>query len=127
MKACDFIVRYLAQTAGIEHVFTFAGGTSAMMLDSIVRQGLMTVVPVRHEENAAFAADGYARIRRDLGLALAMSGPGATNMITGIAQSFFDSSPVLYLTGNVTTTTYQYERKNRLAAIRIIVAGSGIP
>ncbi len=113
MKACDFIVRYLAQTAGIEHVFTFAGGTSAMMLDSIVRQGLMTFVPMRHEENVAFAADGYARIRRDLGLALAMSGPGATNMITGIAQSFFDSSPVLYLTGNVTTTTYKYDRPVR--------------
>ncbi|MGB2824153.1 MAG: thiamine pyrophosphate-binding protein [Phycisphaerae bacterium] len=113
MKACDFIVRYLAETAGIRHVFTFAGGTSAMMLDSIVRQGLMTVVPTRHEENAAFAADGYARVKRGLGLALAMSGPGATNMITGIAQSFFDSSPVLYLTGNVTTTTYKYGRPVR--------------
>jgi len=113
MKACDFIVRYLARTAGIEHVFTFAGGTSAMMLDSIVRQDLMTVVPMRHEENAALAADGYSRIRRGLGLALAMSGPGATNMTTGIAQSFFDSSPVLYLTGNVTTTTYKYDRPLR--------------
>ena len=108
MKACDFIVKYLAETAGIKHVFTFAGGTSAMLLDSIVRHGGMQVVPMRHEENVALAADGYSRIKRSLGLALTMSGPGATNMITGIAQSYFDSSPVFYLTGNVVTATYKY-------------------
>lgn len=109
MKACDFIVKYLVEVAGINHVFTFAGGTSAMLLDSMVRHGGIRIVPMHHEENVALAADGYARIKRDLGLALAMSGPGATNMITGIAQSFFDSSPVFYLTGNVVTSTYKYD------------------
>ncbi|MFH1800841.1 MAG: thiamine pyrophosphate-binding protein [Candidatus Omnitrophota bacterium] len=109
MKACDFIVKYLAEAAGIKHVFTFAGGTSAMLLDSIVRHGGMQVVPMRHEENVALAADGYSRIKQDIGFALTMSGPGATNMITGIAQSYFDSSPVFYLTGNVVTATYKYD------------------
>jgi acetolactate synthase-1/2/3 large subunit len=113
MKACDFIVEYLAGTVGIKHVFTFAGGTNAMILDAMARRGGIDVIPMRHEENAALAADGYARIKRGLGLALAMSGPGATNMITGIAQSYFDSSPVLYLTGNVTTGTYKYDRPLR--------------
>lgn len=113
MKACDFIPRYLAETAGIAHVFTFAGGTNAMILDSMFRQGIMKIIPMRHEENAALAADAYARIKRAPGLALAMSGPGATNMMTGIAQSYFDSSPVLYLTGNVTTGTYKYDRPLR--------------
>ena len=109
MKACDFIVKYITEVAGIKHVFTFAGGTSAMILDSMVRHGGIKIIPMRHEENVALAADGYARIKRNFGLALTMSGPGATNMITGIAQSYFDSSPVFYLTGNVTTNTYKYD------------------
>jgi acetolactate synthase I/II/III large subunit len=109
MKACDFIVKYIAEMANVKHVFTFAGGTSAMILDSIVRHKGIKIIPMRHEENAALAADGYAKIKRDIGFALAMSGPGATNMITGIAQSYFDSSRVFYLTGNVTTNTYKYD------------------
>ena len=113
MKACDFIVKYLAETAGLKHVFTFAGGTNAMILDSILRHGGIQIIPMRHEGNAALAADGYARIKRNIGCALSMSGPGATNMITGIAQSYFDSSPVFYLTGNVTTGTFKYDRPLR--------------
>ncbi|MCG3136828.1 MAG: Acetolactate synthase large subunit [Phycisphaerae bacterium] len=113
MKACDFIVKYLNEVAGIGHVFTYAGGTNAMLMDAMVRHGGLTIVPMRHEENAALAADGYARIKRSLGCALAMSGPGATNMVTGIAQSYFDSSPVFFLTGNVATGTYKYDRPLR--------------
>lgn len=113
MKACEFIPRYLAEMAGVKHVFTYAGGTNAMLLDAIRRNGLMSIVPMRHEENAALAADGYARVRHGLGLALAMSGPGATNLITGMAQSYFDSVPVLHLTGNVTTGTFKYSRPLR--------------
>lgn len=113
MKACEFIPRYLSKVAGVGHVFTYAGGTNAMLLDAIRRNDLMTIVPMRHEENAALAADGYARLRHGLGLALAMSGPGATNLITGMAQSYFDSVPVLHLTGNVTTGTFKYGRPLR--------------
>lgn len=113
MKACEFIPRYLSEIAGVKHVFTYAGGTNAMLLDAIRRNDLMSIVPMRHEENAALAADGYARIRHGLGLALAMSGPGATNLITGMAQSYFDSVPVLHLTGNVTTGTFKYGRPLR--------------
>lgn len=91
------------------HLFTYAGGTNAMLLNSAARVGGITIVPMRHEENAALAADGYAKIKHGHGFALSMSGPGATNMVTGIAQSFFDSTPVLYLTGNVTTSTYKYD------------------
>ncbi|MBN2290142.1 MAG: thiamine pyrophosphate-binding protein [Candidatus Glassbacteria bacterium] len=113
MKACDFIVRYLAETAGMKHVFTYAGGTNAMLMDSMVRHGGIRIIPVRHEQNAALAADGYARVKGDFGFAMAMSGPGATNLMTGIVQSYFDSSPVFFLTGNVTTGTYKYDRPLR--------------
>ncbi|OHB49678.1 MAG: hypothetical protein A2Y10_05845 [Planctomycetes bacterium GWF2_41_51] len=113
MKACDFIIKYLSEKAGIDHIFTYAGGTNSMLLDSAHRLGRPRLIPCRHEQNAALAADGYAKAKSGLGCALAMSGPGATNMITGIAQSFFDSTPVFYLTGNVTTSTYKYDRPLR--------------
>src|SRR6266496_927850 len=99
--------------AGLRHIFTYAGGTNAMLLDSVVRKGKIKYIPTRHEQNAALAADGYARVKHDIGVVLAMSGPGATNLVTGIAQSYFDSSPVFYLTGNVTTGTYKYDRPIR--------------
>ncbi len=113
MKACDFIIKYLAENAKVGHIFTYAGGTNSMLLDSAHRLGSPKLIPTRHEENAALAADGYAKAKSGLACALAMSGPGATNMITGIAQSFFDSTPVFYLTGNVTTSTYKYDRPVR--------------
>lgn len=109
MRICDFIISYLKKHADLKHLFTYAGGTNAMLLDSAARQGDIRIIPMRHEENAALAADGYAKIKKKHGFALSMSGPGATNMVTGIAQSFFDSTPVLFLTGNVTTTTYKYD------------------
>ena len=113
MKACDFIVDYLARMAGMKYVFTYAGGTNAMLLNSMVQHGGIQIVPMRHEQNAALAADGYAKVKGDFGFAMAMSGPGATNLITGITQSYFDSSPIFYLTGNVTTGTYKYDRPLR--------------
>ena len=113
MKACDFIIKYLAEKARINHIFTYAGGTNSMLLDSAHRLGSPKLIPTRHEQNAALAADGYAKAKSGLACALAMSGPGATNMITGITQSFFDSTPVFYLTGNVTTPTYKYDRPVR--------------
>jgi acetolactate synthase I/II/III large subunit len=109
MKVCDYVISYLAQNAGLTHLFTYAGGTNAMLLNSAARYPGIKIVPMRHEENAALAADGYSRIKRGYGFALSMSGPGATNMITGIAQAYFDSTPVLFLTGNVTTNTYKYD------------------
>lgn len=75
------------------------------MIHGIVDATTIKFIPTAHEQGAAFAADAYARIS-GLGCALATSGPGATNLITGIAASWMDSIPVLYLTGNVTTNRF---------------------
>lgn len=112
MKGVDFIVQYLAKNMGVSHVFTYAGGTNAWLLDALKRNNI-AFIPSRHEEHAAFAADGYARASGKLGVALAMSGPGATNLITGIADAYFDSVPVLFLTGQVTTSTYKFNKPVR--------------
>ncbi len=113
MKGTDFIVKYLMQYEAVSHVFMYAGGTNAWLLDALHRTDGISYVPMRHEQNAAFAADGYARAGNRLGVVSTMSGPGATNLVTGIADAFFDSVPVLFLTGQVTTTTYKFDRTVR--------------
>ena len=75
MKACDYIVHYLHKQAGLRHIFSYAGGTNAMLMDAMVRHGDIKIVPMRHEENAALAADGYAKVKKGLSFAMAMSGP----------------------------------------------------
>ena len=101
MKACDFIVAYLARMAGMKYVFTYAGGMNAM-----VRHGGVQIIPMRHEENAALAADGYAKVKGGFGFAMAMSGPGATNMVTVITKSYFDFSPDYFSNFPVTAPTH---------------------
>jgi len=113
MKGTDFIVQYLMKHEAVSHVFTYAGGTNAWLLDTLHRTDGISYVPMRHEQNAAFAADGYARASGRLGVAATMSGPGATNLVTGIADAFFDSVPVLFLTSQVTTGTYKFDRPVR--------------
>src|SRR5215467_6135622 len=84
----------------VEIVFGLPGGANLPIYDALVDSGLRHVL-VRHEQSAAHMADGYARIKRKVGVCFATSGPGATNLITGIATAYADSSPVLAVTGQV--------------------------
>lgn len=102
MKLAEAVARFI-EAQGIEHVFGVSGGANLHLIHGIVYAGKkIRFVPTTHECNAGFAADAYARIR-GLGCALATSGPGATNLVTAIAASYYDSVPVLYITGNVAT------------------------
>lgn len=101
-KLSDYVADFLAGR-GIRHAFVVSGGASIHILHSLHdRPGIEPVCP-HHEQSGAMAADGYARVTGGLGCAVGTSGPGATNMITGIAGAWFDSIPVIYLTGQVTT------------------------
>lgn len=113
MLVTDFIIEYLKRNEGVTHVFTYAGGTDAPLINSLYCAKGITYIPVRHEQNASLAAVGYALASERLGAAIAMSGPGATNMVTGIADAWFDSVPVLYITGQVTTGTYKFDNPAR--------------
>lgn len=100
MKVSDLIARWL-KDMGIRHVFTVSGGADLHIIHSIAKtEGLRNICP-QSEMAAGFAADAYARLT-GFGCALATSGPGATNLITAIAASYYESVPVLYLTGNQT-------------------------
>lgn len=101
-KLSDYVADFLA-AKGIRHAFVVSGGASIHILHSLHdRPGVEPICP-HHEQAGAMAADAYARVTGGLGCAVGTSGPGATNMITGIAGAWFDSIPVLYLTGQVTT------------------------
>lgn len=100
MKCSDFIAEFL-KTQGIGVVFDFTGGMIANIEDSISRLQGIECLPVRHEQAAGFAAEGYARANQNFGVAISTSGPGATNMITAIGSCYFDSTPTLFITGQV--------------------------
>jgi acetolactate synthase-1/2/3 large subunit len=102
VKASDHVAHAL-EAQGVEHVFEVAGGTIAPLLDAIHRRGSPRLVSMRHEQAAAFAAEGTARMRGVPGVALATSGPGATNLLTGVASCHFDSVPAVFVTGQVAT------------------------
>lgn len=100
MKASDFIATFI-KSKGITCVFELSGGMITHMLDSIHKLGGIDIVTMHHEQSASFAVDGFARMFNKPGIAMATSGPGATNLLTGIASCFFDSVPGLFLTGQV--------------------------
>jgi acetolactate synthase-1/2/3 large subunit len=87
---------------GVTHVFGYPGGAVLPLYDALHEFPIHHVL-VRHEQGAAHMADGYARASGGVGVALATSGPGATNLVTGIATAMLDSSPVVCITGQVTS------------------------
>ena len=82
-------------------VYQLSGGMIAFLIDAIGRLGQTKIINTRHEQAAGFAAEGSARVTKNPGFAMGTSGPGATNLLTPIASSFFDSIPVIYITGQV--------------------------
>lgn len=94
-------------------VFELVGGMITHLLDSFATRTGIRVVSVHHEQAAAFAAEGYGRMRGTPGVALATSGPGATNLLTGIGSCYFDSTPAIFITGQVNTGERKLDRKIR--------------
>ena len=87
---------------GVDTIFGYPGGAVLNIYDALYKnQDRIRHIITAHEQGAAHAADGYARVTGKTGVVLATSGPGATNLITGIATAFMDSVPVVAITGNV--------------------------
>src|SRR6478735_8228211 len=102
MKSSDYIAAFIEHHK-ITSVFELSGGMITHMLDSLALKTKIKVVSMHHEQGAAFAAEGYARSSGKPGIAFATSGPGATNLITGIGSCYFDSIPTVFITGQVNT------------------------
>ena len=100
MKASDHLADAL-HAQGVRHVFEVPGGTIAHLIDSLHQRDRVRLVGMHHEQAAAFAAEGAARISGVPGVAMGTSGPGATNLLTGVASCHFDSVPAVFLCGQV--------------------------
>src|SRR5437868_6102096 len=92
------LVAETLKAAGVSHLFTLSGGHIAPIYDGCVRQGIR-IVDFRHEQAAVHAADGWARVTLELGVAAVTAGPGVTDAVTGIANAFYANSPMLVLSG----------------------------
>jgi len=112
MKASDFVAEFLWRR-GVTHVFELCGGMITHLLDSMHRHGKIQLISVHHEQAAAFAAEGMARITGIPGVAMATSGPGATNLLTGVGSCYFDSTPAVFITGQVNRAEQKGTREVR--------------
>ena len=105
MKLSDYIVEFL-QRKGIRHFFGYQGTMIAHVVDSIERNPETENHSSYNEQGAAFAACGYAQAKEECACAYATSGPGAVNLLSGVADAYYDSLPVIFLTGQL--NTYEY-------------------
>ncbi len=100
MKGADCVVECLIRE-GVDVVFAYPGGASQELHQALARTDKIRVILPRHEQGGSFAAEGYARVSGKVGVCMATSGPGATNLVSAIADAFMDSIPLVAITGQV--------------------------
>ena len=111
------------------NVYQLSGGMTAFLADSIARAPGIQLTSLRHEQAAGFAAEGFARVTGLPAVAMGTSGPGATNLVTAIASAYFDSVPVVFITGQVHQNEIkknQLQRQNGFQELDIVSLTSGI-
>lgn len=109
MRVSDYVIQFLRDNYGVDTIFTVSGGGCIFLIDSLGSTEGVKYVATHHEQAAAIAAEGYARINDKLGACIVTSGPGGTNAITGTLCSWLDSIPVITVSGQVNkemTTNY---------------------
>lgn len=100
LQGADILINCLIEQ-NVDTIFGYPGGTVLDIYDALYRNGKIHHILTAHEQGAAHAADGYARVTGKVGVCFATSGPGATNLVTGIATAYMDSIPMVAITGNV--------------------------
>lgn len=105
VSGADIVVEYL-KAEGVPHVFGVVGSSILDLMDSLARSPEIRYIQTQHEQAAACMADGYARVTGRPGVCVATVGPGATNLLGGVAQAYLESSPVIAMCGEVHTLHY---------------------
>src|SRR5947199_79804 len=100
MSGSEILVACL-EREGVDTIFAYPGGASMELHQALTRSKKIRTILPRHEQGGAYAADGYARATGRPGVCMATSGPGATNVVTGLAGAYLDSIPGLAITGQV--------------------------
>jgi acetolactate synthase-1/2/3 large subunit len=101
-KGADIVIETLKEE-GVEYIFGHPGGAIMEVYDALYRDGTIKHILTRHEQGAGHMAEGYAKATGKVGVAMSTSGPGATNLVTAIADAYMDSVPVVFITGQVPT------------------------
>ena len=96
----DILVQAL-EREGVEVIFAYPGGASMEIHQALTSSKKIRTILPRHEQGGSFAAEGYARVTGKAGVCLTTSGPGATNLVTAIADAYMDSTPLVAITGQV--------------------------
>ena len=112
VKVSQYIAHFL-KSKGVHCVFELSGGMIMDLIDTLHLEGGIDIINVQHEQNAAFAADAMGRLSGIPGVAIATSGPGAINLLTGVGSCFFDSSPAVFITGQVKTNEQKGDKNLR--------------
>src|SRR5690242_14047939 len=105
MPAIHVLLRALEEE-DVRYIFGVPGGPLVPLFEALDQRQQIQPILSKHEEGAAFMAEGYARVRRGLGVCFGTSGPGATNALTGVASAHSDSIPLLAITGQVATNVF---------------------
>jgi acetolactate synthase-1/2/3 large subunit len=117
MKLSDYVMRFVA-AQGVKHVFLVAGGGAMHLNDSLARCKELEFVCNHHEQACAIAAENYAKVTNGLSVAMLTTGPGGTNAITGLAGAWLDSSPCLFLSGQVKRADRMYSADGMPLGVR---------
>src|SRR5260370_31892685 len=100
MKLSDYVFQFVADH-GVQHVFLVTGGGAMHLNQSLAAESRITPICNSHEQASAICAEGYAKATSGLGVCMVTTGPGGTNAVTGVAGAWLDSTPVLFLSGQV--------------------------
>ena len=127
MTVADYFAKFIAEKE-VSVVYELSGGMIAFLSDAIFRHGKTKIINTRHEQTAGFAAEAASRVTGIPHIAMGTSGPGATNLITAIGSSYFDSTPTIFVTGQVHTNELRknpQQRQNGFQELDIVEAAKG--
>ena len=114
MNVSEYIVKYLEEEAKIDHAYVIVGGAALWICKALSKAEKLKFTFTNHEQAAVMSADGYARISGKPGVAFVTNGPALANAVTGMAQAYADSSPVVLFTGNSGLAHVQFEREHNM-------------
>jgi acetolactate synthase-1/2/3 large subunit len=117
MKLSDYVVRFVAEQ-GVKHVFLVVGGGAMHLNASLAAEKRLTPVCNLHEQASAIAAENYSKATNNLGVCMVTTGPGSTNAVTGVAGAWLDSTPTLFISGQVKRPDRAFDNENKPLGMR---------
>jgi acetolactate synthase I/II/III large subunit len=117
MKLSDYVVRFVAEQ-GVRHVFLVVGGGAMHLNSSLANEKRLVPVCNLHEQASSIAAENYSKATNNLGVCMVTTGPGSTNAVTGVAGAWLDSTPTLYISGQVKRPDRAFDKENKPLGMR---------